>query len=402
MEFTRGSRGRNNYFRGRGNATARGNFKITTGPPRLETKNPSSDQIDRWLNKMKDYLEGEGNVIKTIYTNIDGNMDITVEKMSSIFGNGSVAGRYPIVTEPVMLGAIPNEEQLSKEMRIKKWDLEWKKYNENLKGITVEKSVIAGILKSTINFNVKEIMRKSPDGRNALDDPIGKPMEIINVLKTTDFSTNASSTLTDDEKYFNAYLKFNNREEFKQNYDESLNNWSKRFKNEVENLKLLATKVGKISEVPSELTLANLFLERMNGLYNKLRDDLDKGLRKPRPTNIEEVLAMAVVYDKPSTSQDRDYRGAYVVSRGGRGRDGRGRGRSNIIPGNWKCKVHGTDTHEYNDEVCKVMINEKNKREETMIDEAIDNRRQYFANHTGRYNGGRGRGRFRGRGRYRG
>ena len=96
MEFTRETRGRNDYFRGRGNATVRGNFKIATDPPRLEIKNPSSDQIDRWLNKMKDFLEGEGIVIKTIYTNIDANMEITVEKMSSIFKNGSVAERYQL------------------------------------------------------------------------------------------------------------------------------------------------------------------------------------------------------------------------------------------------------------------------------------------------------------------
>ena len=57
-----------------------------SGPPRLDNKNPSSDQVTRYLNKMKDYLEGEGN---TVYTRTDAIGIQTIEKMSLIFGSAS-------------------------------------------------------------------------------------------------------------------------------------------------------------------------------------------------------------------------------------------------------------------------------------------------------------------------
>ena len=50
--------------------------------------------------------------------------------------------------------------------------------------------------------------------------------------------------------------------------------------------RLLATRAGKDAEIPSDVTLANIFLDRLNGLYNKWRDDLEKGIRIPKPTTI--------------------------------------------------------------------------------------------------------------------
>ena len=414
MYGRRGSRGRNfgrDYYGGR---SFRNQSMDRSGPPRLDFKNPTSDQVTKYLSKMKDYLEGEGNVIKTVFTRIEiveredpddeGKFEEEeiehVEKMSLIFGSESSPGRYPIAEKPEPVRYANTDSAAVKDMKMKEWDIESKEYKINVRGISLEKSSIAGILKSTINFNVKEIMKKSEEGRNALNDELGKPMEIINVLKTTDFSSNAASTQSDFDKYFNAYTKFNSAD-FKQNYDESLNTWGKRFNNELNSLKLLATKCGKEQEIPSDITLANTFLKSLNGLYNKLRDDLEKGIRTPKPDSVESVINMAIVYDRPAKDKEyeRDYRGAYAVSARGRGR---GRSISNVIPGDWKCKIHGTDTHEYWDEICQKQCAEKSKREEAMIGNAIDGRRQYFANHSGRFNGGRGRGRFRGRGRYRG
>ena len=45
-------------------------------------------------------------------------------------------------------------------MRVKKWENSYREYQNNMKGINVETSSIAGIFKSTINFNVKEFMKK--------------------------------------------------------------------------------------------------------------------------------------------------------------------------------------------------------------------------------------------------
>ena len=407
MNYNRGRFGRNQWSQGRGNGNGKHIMNTVTGPPRLESKNPSSDQVSRYLNQMKDYLEGEGNIIKTVFKRTDMSTGLaveTVEKMSLIFGTGTDPGRYPISVEPIDLVHIQNESAVLKEMRIKRWESEYRDHCNHIKGIDLEKSGIAGILKSTINFNVKEIMKKSVEGREALDDELGKPMEIINVLKTTDFSTNAASTLTDNDKYYNSHKKFFNANEFKQQYDESLNAWGKRFKNEINSLKLLATRAGKDTEIPSEVTLANIFLDRLNGLYNKLRDDLEKGIRTPKPTTIDEVINVGIVYDKApkdNREYDRNYKGAYVIGRGGRsGRSGRGR-ENNITMGNWKCKIHHTDTHEYWDDTCKKIHEEKVKREEAQLEGAIDGRRQYFANHSGRSNGRFRGGRGRGRGRYR-
>jgi hypothetical protein len=390
------------YIRGRqgrdGRGFKRGGFYnqhkdfTQKGPPILKQENPTHNEIAKWSADMQNYLEGQGGVIKIVYIRTLPDETKSVEKMSLIFGEENKLGRYPIIEAPQDLEHVVGEHSIIKDLRVEKWKISNKLFEDNSKGWGSERSMIAGIFKDCINNNVQNIMRKSADGRNALDDILGMPLEILNMLKTTDFSRNAIGSLNDHEKYFQAYKKFTDKD-FRQHYEESLNEWKKRFNNEVNNLKLLAQTADKGDEVPSELTLSSLFLDRLNGLYNKLRDDLDKGVRTDKPKTVEEVVNLAIVYDRPGKSSrdiDTPYRGVYNVGRG-RGRESRANGVQ------WKCKVHKTDTHQYWDDTCKAIIAENSKRQEAAVNTTVEfNRGGRGRGRSNRGRGGRGRGRWRG------
>ena len=115
-----------------------------------------------------------------------------------------------------------------------------------------------------------------PPSSDALDG--NDPLSILNVLIATDFSPKATVAASPLVKYEEAIERFNG-DALKQDYNETLDSWDKRFGAERVNLTNLANAAGKLAELPNVVSMAYNFFMRTNGLYKQVRDDIKTGTR---------------------------------------------------------------------------------------------------------------------------
>ena len=176
-------------------------------------------------------------------------------------------------------------------------------------------------------------------------------LAIINVLISTDFSPRATVAATPIVQYEETFERFNG-ESLKQDYNESLDSWEKRFGSERVNLSNLANAAGKSGELPNEESMAYKFFMRTNGLYKQVKDDVRTGTRAGGfPQTVEAAMVMLRPFEKPVSSRNNNRpKGVYVSV-------GKNVKNEHVSKG-WshKCPAHKSNEHSYNDDVCKEII----------------------------------------------
>ena len=281
---------------------------------------------------------------------------LTVESMLLIFPEGSTAGRYPIPIEPEEPAAVTGESSFEKEKKIIKWKNEMQIYELQKNKIINAKLSYSGEFKQALSTEVQDVMRRQEIGREALDG--NDPLEIINVLLSTDFSPKATVAASPMVKYEEAIERFNG-EILRQEYNESLDSWEKRFGAERVNLTNIAVSAGKQGELPSEESMAYKFFMRTNGIYNKVREDVRTGARPGGfPHTVLAAMEILRPYEKPNQSNKN--KGVYIVKSGNVGN------KSDQVSKGWshKCPLHKSNDHNYNDKTCNEILQNSGRKSE--------------------------------------
>lgn len=363
--------------------------------PKLYGNSPTPDITRKFLVKLKNFVasqtkEAWERTIQVQQLDEDGDPEVnangdpimvnetSIESMLLIFPDGGKPGRYPVPIAVVEPTTIAGEVAFEREKKVIKWKAEMAKAEAQAKSIVADKISYSGILKLAISNEIQDTMRRGATGRYALDGD--KPLEIINELISTDFSPKATVAANPLVKYEEANARFNS-ENFKQEFNETLDAWEKRFGAELLNLKNLAQSAGKSAELPNEESLAFRFFMRTNGLYSKVKEDTKTGSRVGGyPATVEAAMVILRPFEKKSSQPNRGnaVRGVYVAAAG---RSGRGNGN-----GNWqfKCPAHKTNDHNYNDHRCKEIINGRSDSRQAEVEREVRNQK-----------GGRGKGRGR-------
>ena len=322
---------------------------------------PSPDTIRKFLLKAKNYfaskttdawertvqvnqLDATGNNVVNEHGDPVMVDNTTVESMLLIFPDGSIAGRYPIpigILEPV---TVAGEAAFEREKKIIKWKNEMSTVESQKKSIINGKLCLSGEFKIGIGHEIQDVMRRQAVGREALDSK--DPLAIINVLIATNFSPKATFAASPLVKYEEAIERFNSKN-LRQEFNETLDAWEKRFGAERVNLVNLAAAAGKLAEVPNEESMSYKFFMRTNGLYKQVRDDVKTGSRAGGlPLTVETAMDILRPYEKPvSRSNNIRPRGVYALEK-------------KDVPTGWshRCPAHKTNDHKYNDSICKEII----------------------------------------------
>ena len=342
------------------------NVKINENQmPRLYGS-PSPDTIRKFLLKARNYfasktndawerieqvnqLDANGNNVVDAAGNPVMNEITNIESMLLIFSEGATAGRYPIpitVLEPV---AVAGEVAFEREKKIVKWKNDMNTCDKQKRSIVNGKLSYSGELKLAIGNEIQDVMRRQAAGRDALDG--NDPLSILNVLIATDFSPKATVAASPLVKYEEAIERFNG-DALKQDYNETLDSWDKRFGAERVNLTNLANAAGKLAELPNDESMAYKFFMRTNGLYKQVRDDIKTGTRAGGfPATVAAAMDILRPFEKPvSRNNSNRPRGVYSV--------GKQICQSNHVSNGWshKCPAHKSNDHNYNDNVCKDII----------------------------------------------
>ena len=340
------------------------NNKNSNEMPRL-FGSPSPDVIRKYLLKARNHFASktenawerifEVNQVDANGTNVvdaNGNnvmvVTTSIESMLLIFPDGSTAGRYPIpieVREPV---AAASDTNFEKEKKIVKWKNEMTVAENQRKSIINNKLSYSGELKLSISNEIQDVMRRQAAGRDALDG--NDPLEIINVLISTDFSVKATVAASPLIKYEEAIERFNG-DNLRQEFNETLDAWEKRFGSERVNLNNIALVAGKSTEVPNEESMAYRFFMRTNGIYKQVREDVRTGTRAGGfPKTVVSAMEILRPFEKPGNrisvnNNNNRVRGVYVAEK-----------KENKKGWSHRCPLHKSNEHDYNDSVCNEII----------------------------------------------
>jgi hypothetical protein len=155
-----------------------------------------------------------------------------------------------------------------------------------------------------MNIHAEILNRISPGMRQILDKTKAakliiadqsKPLELINLILSTDFSLAAQMMRGDKEKYLDARIQFDSTV-LSQRGNESANDFSKRFRAEYAKIEQLAAAAGIKAELPSSEIQAYTFFSKLHARYQPLREDYAKKI-KVKPTDIDAMLEDIACYE---------------------------------------------------------------------------------------------------------
>jgi hypothetical protein len=222
----------------------------------------------------------------------------------------------------------------------------------------MSKSVnISQMLVKTISPAMLTLLRSTTTGINILDN-LSEPLPIINYIMSTDYSA-GSQLITDPvDKYFQAKSYFESAAVKQKDTGESSTVFAVRFNAEFQKVGLLANIAGVAGQLPDDQVLTYMFLGKMAKRYDAMKADYEKGVRQ-KPTTINGVIVHALYWDSlPSaTVSVAKYspaeKAAYALQVQNN-KAAKGFIKSNSKPAviMYKCRMHKTDKHEYNDPTC--------------------------------------------------
>ena len=320
--------------------------------PYLSSPYPTPEMIRRHLELAKQYTMRNNERSWTVKG--------VKQRMANIYPDAQGrSGSYPIPIEPID----PTDEDMADPIRKmkaeSKWRASFKEAEWQSRYIETQRGVQAAMLKGSLSEGIKDTMRKSESGRQALES-LDDPLDIINVLIATDFSRDSLLAIDPVERFCLHLNKYNDKEQTRQGPHESLEDWRKRFNSEVAKLEILAKDAGKETQVPDESLRALHFYQKLNNNYTDLRKRFDTGLASKKPTTVDGVVELAKFYDRKTTSQqfnnngstpptsDNQQRGVFKTTTSSGGNDTHKKEKERF-----RCYTHHTNEHRWNDEECK-------------------------------------------------
>jgi hypothetical protein len=350
-------------------------FEQGIAMPRL-FGNPSPNEKTKYLEKAKHYfasktqihawertvvtpaLDANGNPQLDANGNAVINETVLVESMLNIFPDGHKPGRYPVPITVRRYRGRPTDTDAVQKTKMKEWEKEYDNMMKQKQNIIDAKLIYSAEFKESFDRNVTAIMRRSAEGRSALDN--NDPLEIINCLIATDFSPQATVEANPSLRYEEADVRFN---EIRQGFDEPLDAFEKRYGAERVNLENLAAAAGKSGMVPDEETMALKFFMRTNGLYNKVREDIRTGTRTGGyPKTIDDAMIILRPFEKISKSNNQSkapIKGVFINTKNNEEKNKNKIGASGAVNTKgwlYRCPAHKSNNHDYNDEVCQEII----------------------------------------------
>lgn len=326
--------------------------------PYLSSPYPTPEMVRRHLDLAKQYTMR--NSERTWIVNG------VMQMMANIYPDAQGrSGSYPVPIKPID----PTDDEMADPLRRMKaestWKASFKEANIQESYIVNQKVVQAAMLKGSLCESIKDTMRKSKIGRDALDST-NDPLSIINVLIATDFSRDSILAIDPVEKFSLALCRYYDKTLTSQGANESLEDWRKRFNSEIAKLEVLAVDAGLQHAVPVESLRALHFYEKLNNNYADLRKRYDTGLSTRKPDTIDGVFDVAKFYDKKTKSQQFNNNGSAEEKQPQQ----RGLFKTTTSSGDaekkkesFRCYTHHTNDHKWNDDVCKRLQSE-NKTED--------------------------------------
>ena len=327
--------------------------------PYLSSPYPTPEMVRRHLDLAKQYTMRNSERTWTV--------NGVMQMMANIYPDAQGrSGNYPVPVKPID----PTEEEMADPLRKMKaesmWKASYKEANLQENYIVNQKVVQAAMLKGSLCESIKDTMRKTKTGRDALDST-NDPLSIINVLIATDFSRDSMLAIDPVERFSLALSRYHDKDLTRQGAHESLEDWRKRFNSEIAKLEVLAKDAGLQSAVPVEALRALHFYEKLNNNYADLRKRYDTGLSVRKPDTIDGVVEVAKFYDKNTKSQQFNnngstqekqpqQRGVYKTTTSS-GDNNRPKGER------FRCYTHHTNEHKWNDDECK-RLRAENKTED--------------------------------------
>ena len=328
--------------------------------PWLSMPYPTAEQIRKHLLKCEAYVIRESG-----YAWVKAGKEM---KMANIFPDETgKPGEYPTSIDEVVPTDAEMADPTKKEIAMHRFKQSSDNKQRQELYIVSEKAIIMSMLKDSLTETTKDILRQNATGRTLLLSK-NEPLEFINLLTSTDFSREGIFSVNPLERYHKALAGFSDKD-FRQQMNESLHDWHKRFNSEVVKIETLATEAGVEGELAGAKTRALQFFDKLNSNFNELRRRYETGLQKVKPDTVAKVVEEAKYFDKPSTksahitqrqppSVPTQNRGVYHVDTQNLtgNKQGRKSNMNNHQPSTkkprLKCLKHNTNDHKYGSEEC--------------------------------------------------
>jgi hypothetical protein len=213
---------------------------------------------------------------------------------------------------------------------------------------------ISQLIVRTISPGMLSLLNSTAAGLKIMSE-LGKPLEMVNYIMQTDFSTGAQLIRDPIDKYYMARTYFESKSVMQLDHETSTV-FQVRFNAEYTKVTLCATTAKCVTELPSAQFLAYMFLSKLLPRYDPLRQEYEKGLRtKPKTTDgvIEHCLFWDNVISKQKYTPEQKQ--AYAMQQKATNPKKVNLNNQLTIPPKtgFKCRLHKTDSHDYNDEACK-------------------------------------------------
>ena len=219
--------------------------------------------------------------------------------------------------------------------------------------IMTGKNQIMGILTGSLNPAIKNQLRKTAIGKQAIDSE-NDPLTLLNLLLRTDFSKGATNSISPMMTYHNSRMMLFSIV-FKQEMHDSLDTWRNKFNSQVEIVKKNAIIVGGgcADEKLTEESLGWLYYSKLNAKFNELRTRVETNLVRPMPKSVEEWIEAARFWDTntveysgaSASTTTTSSKGAYVTTSTSGSKNEAG----------FRCRTHNTNEHRWNDAACKAL-----------------------------------------------
>ena len=213
---------------------------------RMQYHNPTQDQCRQYISIIEAKFSLRTDLV---WRDKSGK----VQSLANIFPqkDGS-SGAYPTIeavddlTDAEWL--LPNSKAL-----FNNWSYLISEQRKQKSHVLTKGTNITTLLNNSMSNGMRQKLLSDPAGRTAMIK-LEDPLTLINLIMTTDFTVNTLNAKTDSQKYFQARDYFDTN--VKQKPTENSREFSIRFNSEFSKVKLLATKAGTESQLPSEEILS--------------------------------------------------------------------------------------------------------------------------------------------------
>ena len=324
----------------------------STGPEfRMTATCPTQDELKKWAAYCCSRYQASTD---TVWVD-DVGQDVSLAQLFP--KQDGTLGSMPTVFVPATPTLAELQDPVLKVVTMARYKMESDLVASIKKHIRSASVNISQMLVRTISAEMTTILRNTVIGIATMDD-LTNPLSILNYIMAKDYSLAAQMVTDPIEQYHNAKVYFDSTSVKQKDTGESSTVFAVRFNAEYQKVQQLAGVAGLQAQLMTAQLLTYSFLSKLNKKYDTLKSDYDKG-NKVKPVTIAGVVLHCLYWDNLPTASGGSQskytpaeRAAYAIQRAQQKRNKSVNANIAPVVSKYKCIMHKTDLHVWNDPVC--------------------------------------------------